>query len=86
MAGLKLNFPKLHNSSETAYTLLPRHPSTVPWRENWGQIGLNFKPSYIELTKSNTGRKQLSRSWVCRLHETSGDNADSESKWLLKSL
>lgn len=69
MAGLKLNFPKLHNSSETAYP--PKHSLL-----DKGQIGLNFKLSYIELTKRNGKRKPLSRSWVCRLLETFRDNTE----------
>lgn len=69
MAGLKLNFPKLHNSSEAAYP--PKHSFL-----DKGQTGLNFKLSYRELTESSGGRKQLSRSWVCRLHETFRDNTE----------
>lgn len=67
MAGLKLNFPKLHNSSETVKPP-PRH-STL----DKGQTGLTFKLSYTE----SNGRKEAIKQNLGLLgNETFRDNAE----------
>lgn len=77
MTDLKLNFPKLHSSSEIASPHPSKHSSL---EGGLGPIELNFKLSYIGLTTSNGRRKQLSRSWICRLPATFKDNTEFSIK------
>lgn len=77
MTGLKLNFPKLHGSSEIASPQPPKHSSL---EGGLRPIELNFKLSYTGLTTSNGRRKQLSRSWICRLPMTFRDNTEFSIK------
>lgn len=67
MAGLKLNFPKLHDSSETANPPARHSPLDK------GQTGLNFKLSY---TESNGRKEAIKQNSGLLGNETFRDNAE----------